>query len=61
MFEVRHHAERGWYVIHAPDGHLAHIERDGHQVAAFFDTKGEAEDCRRVLNAKHHGAPTRER
>lgn len=54
MFEARSDTDR-WYIVHTPDGHLAHIERDGHQVAAFFTTEDEAKRYTRLLNQERYG------
>ncbi|MET9290831.1 hypothetical protein [Streptomyces sp. NPDC003077] len=44
-----------YYIVHTPDGHLAHIEREGQQVAAFFDNKAAADAHTRRLNEEEYG------
>ncbi|MFD4830876.1 hypothetical protein ACFWPV_13635 [Streptomyces uncialis] len=49
MYEVRDHPEGGYYIVHELSGHLAHVQRDGHLVAAIFADWDEADQHRRDL------------
>ncbi|MFD7551765.1 hypothetical protein ACFV0R_17765 [Streptomyces sp. NPDC059578] len=50
MYVMRDHPEGGFYIVHGTSGHLAHIDRDGHQTAAIFEDRAEAEMCADALN-----------
>ncbi|MGW1835932.1 hypothetical protein [Streptomyces sp. NPDC002067] len=58
MFEARGNKDGTWYIVHTPDGHLAHLSHpDGRTRAAVgIPTKTEAEAAADALNDEYHRA-----
>jgi hypothetical protein len=58
MFEARRNKDGTWYVVHTPDGHLAHLSHpDGTTRAAVnIPTEDEAAAAANALNDEYHRA-----
>ncbi|TSB20598.1 hypothetical protein OG422_14825 [Streptomyces sp. NBC_01525] len=58
MFEARSSKDGTWYIVHTPDGHLAHLSgADGRARAAInIATEAEAEAKADALNNEYHRA-----
>ncbi|MFD9816933.1 hypothetical protein [Streptomyces sp. NPDC059080] len=58
MFEARGNKDGTWYIVHTPDGHLAHLTcPDGRTRAAVnIPTRDEAEAEADALNDEYHWA-----